>query len=236
MADENTPRPYSRAAFERSVALRSETAQRFLEREFERVAAALYHLEVIQRILAPEEEVELREEEARSLIQSIQSATQNEIERLLKLSADHGVQGEPVYTYPSEIKVMITSPLTHDYLGVIQTLDQLIFTLDGLWLMGVLNNKQRANAVFLWQRTILKLGRRLIGRQRRINTNPARLSGEANDSEMASSTNSCISLMIEDQSMDPMQGGEKHGPSPSIFPEPVGGRDAPDASGAGLAA
>ncbi len=66
---------------------------------------------------------------------------------------------------------MITSPLAHDYLGVIQTLDQLIFLLDGLWLMGVMNNKQRANAVFQWQRTIVKLGRRLIGRQRkRVNS------------------------------------------------------------------
>lgn len=235
MADENTPRPYSRAAFERTVALQSETAQRMLEREFDRVAAALYHLEVVQRILATEDEVELREEEARSLIQSIQAATQNERARLLKLRSDNGVHGEPVYTHPGEIKVMITSPLAHDYLGVIQTLDQLIFLLDGLWLMGVLNNKQRANAVFLWQRTILKLGRRLIGRQRRKILNEHLPASEENNSEKVVSLKADVSLIIEDPRDDHEQ-GDVHGPSPSIFPESFSGRDAPDASGSGLAA
>jgi hypothetical protein len=235
MADENTPRPYSRAAFERTVALQSEMAQRMLEREFDRVAAALYHLEVVQRIVSPEDEVELREEGARSLIQSIQTATQNEMARLLKLRSDNGVNGEPIYTNPGELKVMITSPLAHDYLGVIQTLDQLIFLLDGLWLMGVMNNKQRANAVFLWQRTILKLGRRLIGRQRRRILNPERSSAEEIDSELVASPTTDVSLIIEG-SRDDHEQGDVNGPSPSIFPESFSGRDAPDASGSGLAA
>ena len=235
MADENTPRPYSRAAFERTVALQSEMAQRMLEREFDRVAAALYHLEVVQRIVSPEDEVELREEEARSLILSIQTATQNEMARLQKLRSDNGVHGEPIYTHPGEIKVMIISPLAHDYLGVIQTLDQLIFLLDGLWLMGVMNNKQRANAVFLWQRTILKLGRRLIGRQRRRILNPERSSAEEIDSELVASPTTDVSLIIEG-SRDDHEQGDVNGPSPSIFPESFSGRDAPDASGSGLAA
>ena len=235
MADETIPRPYSRAAFERTVALKSETAQRMLEREFDRVAAALYHLEVVQRMLTPEEEVEIREEDARTLIQSMQQATRNEIARLLKLREDHGVQGEPVYTHPGETKVMITSPLAHDYLGVIQTLDQLIFVLDGLWLMGVLNNKQRANAVFLWQRTILKLGRRIIGRQRRNNVAAEIPVKEGNEAVLMVPSNTGISLIIEDTHDDQDQ-GDLYGPSPSIFPESLSGCDAPDASGAGLAA
>ena len=153
----------------------------------------------------------------------------------MNLRADNGVQGEPVYTRPSEIKVMITSPLAHDYLGVIQTLDQLIFMLDGLWLMGVLNNKQRANAVFLWQRTILKLGRRLIGRQRRNNVAAEIPAKEGNEAEHMGPTTPDLSLIIEDPHDDQEQ-GDPDAPSSSIFPEPFRSRDAPDASGAGLAA
>jgi hypothetical protein len=137
-----------------------------IEREFERVAVVLYHLSVVRRIISSEEEADVMEKEVRVLICSVRDAIEKEIARLSKLRADHGIQSEPQYTHPSECQLQITSPLANDYLVTIQSMDELIMHVDSLWLAGVLTNAQRANAVFLWQRTILRLGRRIIGRNR----------------------------------------------------------------------
>lgn len=166
MSTGNIQRPYSRAAFQITVDLRSETAQRMIEREYERVAVVLYHLSVVRRITASEEEADVIEMEVRALISSVRDAVEKEIARLSKLRADHGIQIEPQYTHPSECQLKITSPLANDYLVIIQSIDEVIMHVDSLWLAGVLTNAQRANAVFLWQRTILRLGRLIIGRNR----------------------------------------------------------------------
>jgi len=166
MSTGNIQRPYSRAAFQITVNLRSETAQRMIEREYERVTVVLYHLSVVRRIIASEEEADVIENEVRALISSVRDAVEKEIARLSKLRADHGILIEPQYTHPSECQLQITSPLANDYLVIIQSMDEVIMYVDSLWLAGVLTNAQRANAVFLWQRTILRLGRRIIGRNR----------------------------------------------------------------------
>ena len=167
MTTKNNQRPYSRAAFQITINLRSETAQRVIEREFERVAVVLYHLSVVRRIISTEQEADVMETEVRALICSVRDAIEKEIARLSKLRADHGIQSEPQYTHPSEYQLQITSPLANDYLVIIQSMDEVIMHVDSLWLAGVFTNAQRANAVFLWQRTILRMGRRIIGRNHR---------------------------------------------------------------------
>jgi len=220
MTEVKIQRPYSRAAFERSVTLRSETAQRMLEREFERVSAALYHLEVVKRIIASPEDALILESEAKTLIQTTMSAIEKEGLRLDKLRTDHGVEEAPVYTHPGEVRVQITSPLIHEYVGIIQALDQLMMRVDGLWLMGIFNNDQRANALFLWQRTILKLGRRLIGRQRMrprsINNNV-----EESPEEAVTSASPKNSTMIT-ETLDDHDGGERDDTSAPVFTQPLG--------------
>ena len=203
-----------------------------LEREFERVSPALYLLEVVKRRIVSPEDALILELEAKTLIQTTLSAIEKEVLRLDKLRTDHGVEDAPVYTYSGEIRVQITSSLIHEYVGIIQLLDQLIMRVDGLWLMGVFNNDQRANAVFLWRCTILKLGRRLIGRQR-MRQRPINKDDGISLGAAVSSSSSEKFIMIVD-TFDDHHGKERDDTYAPVFTQPLGGSIETDPGVAGL--
>lgn len=160
-------RPYSRPVFERTIFLQTETAQRVMEREFARVENALYSLEVILRIIGKPEAVDLIESSVNQLLSECLRLIGEEQDRFRKLMEDHGIGETPSYTQAREIKVLISSPQVGQFLSLVQQLDQLISSLDALWLLGVMSNQQRADGAYRWQQTVLQLGRQIADLQRR---------------------------------------------------------------------
>ena len=162
-----TPRPYSRPVFEKSIELRTETAQRVMEREFGRVENALYSLEVILRIIGKPEAVDVIESSVNQLLLECMKSLGEQQERFKKLMDDHGVAEMPAYTQPGVFQIKVASPQIAQFLILVQKLDDLMAQLDALWLLGVVTNQQRADGTYHWQQVVLHLGRRIAELQRR---------------------------------------------------------------------
>ena len=180
-----TPRPYSRPVFEKSIELRTETAQRVMEREFGRVENALYSLEVILRIIGKPEAVDVIESSVNQLLVDCIRHVEEEQDRFKKLMDDYGISEPPNYTQAREIRVAVSSPQVGQYLLLVQKLDELIARMDALWLMGVLSNQQRADGSYHWQQSILHMGRKVAELQRRGGRSVVRERDSNNDPEPA---------------------------------------------------
>ena len=160
-------RHYSRPVFDQTVTLQSEQAQRVMAREFARVVSALYAIDVILRIIGDDREVDEVEAVVNALIGACGQDVQSEKARLDKLREDNGITALPRYTNPEEIKVRIVSPQVAQFIALVQRMDDLMVTVDALWLCGILTNKQRSDGAYQWQQRLLRLGRRIVEIERR---------------------------------------------------------------------
>lgn len=162
MAQRESKPAVSRPVFVQNVALNSLQAQRIKERVFDRTAIALYRTEVILRIIGDEAEATQVESIVAQLVEDLQKELDGEIERMKKLVKDHGISDLPSYTAPKTYDVEISSPQVLAFLGLLTGVDSLMGYIDALWLNKVLDNRQRSEATYGWQRRTLRLGRRII--------------------------------------------------------------------------
>lgn len=160
-------RPYSRAVLEKTVLMRTESARRIIERQFQRVESSLYSLDVIQQIIGTPETVFQMESEVSRLMSDCLGLMDREYSRLGKLMEDHGITELPSYPDARTRMVRIASPQIGQYLCLVMKYDELMVRLDALWLYGVFSNRQKAQGSFLWQRTVIKMGRRIAAVHRR---------------------------------------------------------------------
>jgi hypothetical protein len=162
MAQRESKPAVSRPVFVQKVSLNSLQAQRIKERVFDRTAIALYRTEVILRIIGDEAEATQVETIVAQLVEDLQKELDGEIERMKKLVKDHGISDLPSYTGPKAYDVEISSPQVLAFLGLLTGVDSLMGYIDALWLNKVLDNRQRSEATYGWQRRTLRLGRRII--------------------------------------------------------------------------
>jgi hypothetical protein len=160
-------RAYSRPAFDRRITIQSEQAQRVFEREFPRVVSALYAIDVILRIIGDDHEIDEIESVVGAMISECAKDLQNEKARIDKVREDNGITSLPRYTNPEQVEVRIVSPQVAQFVALLQKMDELMISLDALWLCGVLSNKQRSDGVYQWQQRLLRLGRRIVAIERR---------------------------------------------------------------------
>jgi hypothetical protein len=187
-------RAYSRPAFDRRITIQSEQAQRVFEREFPRVVSALYAIDVILRIIGDNKEIDEIESVVGAMIGECAKDLQNEKARIDKVREDNGITSLPRYTHPEQVEVRIVSPQVAQFVALLQKMDELMISLDALWLCGVLSNKQRSDGVYQWQQRLLRLGRRIVAIERRARASAGKRGKEAEvreatgESEMPEST------------------------------------------------
>lgn len=155
------PRPYSRPVFERTLTLRSEQAQRIMAREGDRVMRSLHAIAVVFRATLPAETVDALELESAALIDEAAEAIAAEIARVSAIRETEGVDLRPVYSHPGEIPVRILCPRAHDFIAMIEGLDELMILVDSLWLSGWLTNRNRCESAYQWQQRILRIARKI---------------------------------------------------------------------------
>ncbi|HUL12012.1 MAG TPA: hypothetical protein VLU73_07580 [Methylococcaceae bacterium] len=172
-------RQYSRPVFDQAVTIRSEQAQRVMAREFSRVVSALYAIDVILRIIGDDQEIDEVETVVNTLIGDCGKDVQSEKARLDKLREDNGITQLPRYTNPATTTVRIVSPQVAQFVALVQRMDDLMVTLDALWLCGILTNKQRSNGAYQWQQRLLRLGRRIVEIERRARVSAVKRGKEA---------------------------------------------------------
>ena len=158
---------FSRPVFDQTITIRSNHAQRLLDRGFLLVVRALYGIDVVLRIIGDEEEMDQVEEIVGSLIGALAEELKAEHARLAQLREANGISATPRYTNPKRITVHISSPQLAQYTALIEELDRLMTVMDALWLTGVLTNKQRADGAYQWRTRVLRTGREIIDIERR---------------------------------------------------------------------
>lgn len=155
------PRPYSRPVLERTLILRSEQAQRIMAREGDRVMRSLHAIAVVFRATLPAETVDALEMESGALIDEAAEAIAAEIARVSAIRETEGVDLRPTYSHPGETPVRILCPRAHDFVAMIEGLDELMILVDSLWLSGWLTNRNRCEAAYQWQQRILRIARKI---------------------------------------------------------------------------
>ncbi len=155
------PRPYSRPVLERTLILKSEQAQRIMAREGDRVMRSLHAIAVVFRATLPGETVDALERESGALIDEAAEAIAAEIARVSAIRETEGVDLRPDYSHPGEIPVRILCPRAHDFIAMIEGLDELMILVDSLWLSGWLTNRNRSEAAYQWQQRILRIARKI---------------------------------------------------------------------------
>ena len=158
---------FSRPVFDQTIRIRSNHAQRLLDRGFLLVVRTLYGIDVVLRIIGDDEEMDQVEEIVGSLIGELATELRAEHARLGQLREANGISATPRYTNPKRITVHISSPQLAQYTALIEELDRLMTVMDALWLTGVLSNKQRADGAYQWRTRVLRTGREIIEIERR---------------------------------------------------------------------
>jgi hypothetical protein len=158
---------FSRPVFDQTITIRSNHAQRLLDRGFLLVVRALYGIDVVLRIIGDDAEMDQVETIVGERIGALAAELQAEHARLAQLRDTNGITATPRYTNPRQMTVHISSPQLAQYTALIEELDRLMIVMDTLWLTGVLTNKQRAQGAYEWRLRVLRAGRAIIELERR---------------------------------------------------------------------
>jgi len=165
---------FSRPVFEETITIHSSHAQRILDRGYYRVAAALYAIDVVLRIIGDHDEMDAVETLVDGHIQAFATTMEQERQRLLMLREQSGITRQVKYTRPVTLKIQISSPQMAQYTVLIQVLDRLMMEIDSLWMNAVLTSKQKALAGYTWRVALLRIGREIMTLERRARDAAAR--------------------------------------------------------------
>lgn len=163
----------SKPSFTRQITLNSLQSQRVYNRSFVRVSRSLFSIDVILQIITDRngdrQAIDAMETAIRELFTKFSTDLADEIGRCKKLLADNGIsEGDmATYTDPREIQVQLTSPQVIEFARLMVQLDELMSLVDTLWLNTIFDNRQRADANFVWQQRLIKLASRIIGNEGR---------------------------------------------------------------------
>lgn len=173
----------SRAVFRQQVPLGSVQAQKAFNRNFGVVARELFFVGVILRIIGDDKKSKEADELIDRLFTDVEQELTDEAARLDHLLEENGIAALPEYTEVEIVEAEISSPEASRYLKIIKMLDECMHKMDALWLSGVLNNHQKVQGSYLWQRRVIKTGNRIRDLGNRFR-NLAKESG-INDDEAA---------------------------------------------------
>lgn len=151
----------------RNVSIQSTQGKKVMRRAFPRTSAALYHIDVIMRIIAEEEEVQKVEAVIETMFSDVEKELLQALEERKREVADLGIEELPEYTNGVKEQVRVQSPGCGRFLNLVVRMDQLIGLQDALWLNGEMTNKQRNDNAFYWQKTLNGLGAKLVQLQSR---------------------------------------------------------------------
>lgn len=137
---------FNRPILKRMVTLQSYQAQSVFDYAFEDVERALYVLSALMGMGAPDL-AEAAGSAATQLMDELRASVKSDMERMEKLLDDNGITELASFRRPAARDADITSPRANGYLDIIMMFDKLATMVLTLWLMGVLNDQQKENAL-----------------------------------------------------------------------------------------
>ena len=203
---------FSRPVFEETITIHSSHAQRILERGYYRVAAALYAIDVVLRIIGAHDEMDAVEGLVDAHIQAFALKMEEEHQRLLLLRNQRAITRSVKYTRPLTLTIQISSPQMAQYTVLIQVLDRLMMEIDSLWMNAALTSKQKAIAGYEWRVALLRIGRDIMALERRARDAAAR---EGRTAEVAAATAATNLVVEHDTAGAPAAGSTDPDPTPA---------------------
>jgi len=151
--EERASRPVSQS----KIILHSVQAQRIYERNYSIISAHLYSMLVMPRIYKRQDVAETASKEVMGKLQKITDDLRSEIERIEKIKTDNGIEDLSIsYSNVKTIQAEVTTPQALTFLQLLVQLDHLIKGLDTLWMGGVIDDNQKSDGAYQWQRRLVK--------------------------------------------------------------------------------
>lgn len=183
---------YSNPTFTRTLTLNSLQSQRVYNRNFRRVAQALFQIDVILQIITDRagdrNAIDAMETKIREYFDQVSDDLNREIERCKKLLADNGISELVDYSAPLTMQVEMSSPQIIQFVRLMTQLDEFMSLIDTLWMNTIINNRQRADANYVWQQRLMKLSGRIIGNENRARAAARRIGLSEEVDELAPET------------------------------------------------
>lgn len=163
------------------VSFGSFQAQKVMKRSFEKLNEALFSIGVRLQILCDDDEIEQVEGVVNDYFANTLKMLTSEKARLEKMTADNGIEAKPNYSNSVSYQVSIKSPQTAMFLGMMNTLEELVALVDTLWLNSVLTSKQRKDATYQFQQAMIRLAGKVIGTEKRVRLAAYKKNGDAEE-------------------------------------------------------
>jgi hypothetical protein len=145
-------RPVSKTKLE----LHTIQAQRVFERNFSIINAHMYSMLVMPLVYQREDVAETARKEIQGKLEKIAVDMKSEKERIEKLKTDNGITLDMHYSNPKVLEAEVTTPASFIFIQLLQELDNIIKGLDLLWMGGIIDDTQKNEGAYQWQRRLVK--------------------------------------------------------------------------------
>jgi hypothetical protein len=161
------PKRLSNPTIEREVKLATLQAQRVYLRTMGYVSSALFNLGVIMHIVGDADDARATENVVRDAIANVSNQLDAAIQRSAEMMKNANASADVTYSYLVSEKSHLQTPLAMQYLNLIFKLEEVVRSIDTLWMLGEIESGQRSATNAEWQRSILRLANEIITIQRR---------------------------------------------------------------------
>ncbi|MFZ7320590.1 hypothetical protein ACLS0R_03905 [Comamonas jiangduensis] len=155
--------PFSRPNYSMQIRLQSLQTQKVLRERFNRLAYALFSIEVILRITGKEDMIDELQEQVERTFAGAATNIENHLTRFTRMMKEAQESNVMDYSNPITASLTITSPSLATYAHLLERVDVVIAMVDTLWLRKHLAGKERISITNEMQRTMLRLAGRIIG-------------------------------------------------------------------------
>lgn len=212
MSEEQQP-PGSRPYFVQKIPLQSYHAQQVFKRGFDVYTRSVYSISVVLRAVTDEENVRKMEGIIDEKLNSANEDIRRGITQLEKIAEDNGITpGKVDYSSPSIIEAKISSHRSARYISIIREFDNLIASLDALWLSGITPDHDYSQKIYEWKRRILRIAthansivRQLAAESRKKNSIEKISSGEPEKTVPNTDNPVSINTTQTDTAADPIK-------------------------------
>ena len=167
------------------VSFGSFQAQKVMKRSFDKLNEALFSIGVRLQVICEQEEMDSVEEIVNGYFQAAMKSVSEEKDRLSKMLEDNGIAITPDYSNVITYKVSIMSPQAAMFLGMVKELESLVSMIDTLWLNSIFTSRQRKDATYQYQQTMIRLAGKVIGTEKRVRMAAYKKNGDQEEAKKA---------------------------------------------------
>lgn len=155
----------SQPSIRETITLHSASAQKIMEREFNRLASSFFYLDVSMLYAGDTKIIEEYRAATDIAYTQLKQEIQTAVHNTKKLAEKNNITGAVSYQHVKQYDVEITNPRSMEFLQLILLFDELIKSVDTVWIRNealVGGSKKRLEHHQEWQRRIIRFIQEII--------------------------------------------------------------------------